>query len=136
MELLLRPWQMYGDSTGRARRSEYWIFYGVKFAVFLLLIGAYGMITSPNKPDGATKIFLGLALIAWVIVTFVPSITLMARRLHDFNLSGKWCLTSFIPYVGVLAVIAIGLIPGTKGENDKGNDPRDTIAADISAVFE
>ncbi len=127
---------MYGDSTGRARRSEFWLFYGVKYAFFVLVLGLYAMIATPDRPGGTANIVLGLVLLVWLIATFVPSITLMARRLHDFDVSGKWCLTSFIPYVGILAVIVIGLIPGTKGENDKGYDPRDTNFDDVASVFQ
>lgn len=127
---------MYGDSTGRARRFEFWLFYGVKYAFFVLVLGLYAMIATPDRPGGTANIVLGLVLLVWLIATFVPSITLMARRLHDFDVSGKWCLTSFIPYVGILAVIVIGLIPGTKGENDKGYDPRDTNFDDVASVFQ
>lgn len=136
MELLWRPWKMYGDSTGRARRFEFWLFYGVKYAFFVLVLGLYAMIATPDRPGGTANIVLGLVLLVWLIATFVPSITLMARRLHDFDVSGKWCLASFIPYVGILAVIVIGLIPGTKGENDKGYDPRDTNFDDVASVFQ
>jgi len=73
---------------------------------------------------------------AWLLATFVPSIVLLLRRCHDFDATGKWALTTFLPYVGALAVVAIGVIPGTKGENDRGSDPREPDAESIAEIFE
>jgi uncharacterized membrane protein YhaH (DUF805 family) len=140
MELLLRPWRLYSDSTGRARRSEFWLFYLVKYAP-IFLFGFFIAAFDPGDVENRTGAGLftgtiGVALGLWLLATFVPSITLLARRLHDFNLSGKWAWTSFIPYLGFLAVIVIGLVPGTKGENDKGEDPRGLDPDAMAEVFE
>jgi len=72
----------------------------------------------------------------WALATFVPSCVLLVRRCHDFDTTGKWALTTFVPYVGFLAVIAIGAIEGTKGENDRGWDPREPDPLSVASIFE
>lgn len=136
MDLLLRPWRLYSDSAGRSRRAEFWLFYLVKYGPlfpFVFLIAAFDARGSETSAFlSATSVVLGI----WLLATFVPSITLLARRLHDYDASGKWAVTTFIPYLGFLAVIVIGLIPGTKGENERGEDPRAPDADAMAEVFE
>jgi uncharacterized membrane protein YhaH (DUF805 family) len=77
---------------GRARRREFWIF---------CLI----------------NVILGLIpVIGWIIdlATFIPSFTVMVRRLHDIDKSGKYILLGFVPLVGLLFMI-IGLFAGGGG---------------------
>ncbi|MBN8813499.1 MULTISPECIES: DUF805 domain-containing protein [unclassified Sphingomonas] len=140
MELLLRPWKLYADSNGRSRRAEFWLFYLVKYGPLLLagmLMAAFDSRVGDNRADVDALVgTAGIIILVWLLATFVPSIVLLARRLHDFDASGKWAWTTFVPYLGFLAVIVIGLIPGTKGENEKGEDPRDLDANAMAEVFE
>jgi hypothetical protein len=67
-----------------------------------------------------------------------PQAVLLARRLHDLNLSGFWAVLFWgaplalaylkLPYIGTviaqLGAVSIGLIPGTGGPNRYGSDPR------------
>ena len=41
------------------------------------------------------------------LATFVPSLSLGVRRLHDTNQSGWLYLVSFIPYVGSIILIVL-----------------------------
>jgi uncharacterized membrane protein YhaH (DUF805 family) len=136
MELLLRPWRLYADSSGRSRRSEFWLFYLIKYGPLFPFGFLIGMFDAEGTGAPAYLSAGGLVVGVWLLATFVPSITLLARRLHDFEASGKWVLATFIPYLGFLAVIVIGLVPGTKGENEKGEDPRGIDPNAMAQVFE
>lgn len=78
----------YAEFNGRATRSEFW--WWVLF-VFLLSVG--GQMISQS---------LGSLL---SLVTFLPSIAVTTRRLHDIGRSGWWQLISFIPIIGLVVMI-------------------------------
>src|SRR3546814_3444741 len=66
----------------------------------------------------------GFVAIVVLIAGVLPSWAVKIRRLHDQDRSGWWSLATAIPYVGWIATIIIGLLPGTPGENEYGFDPR------------
>lgn len=45
------------------------------------------------------------------------------KRLHDLDLSGLWCLVSFIPLVNFFFGLYLLFAKGTKGPNKYGDDP-------------
>ena len=68
----------YAQFEGRASRSEYWWFY-----LFTLLATAVADRASGTVGDIASLVFL------------LPSLALVARRLHDTGRSGWWFLIVF-----------------------------------------
>jgi uncharacterized membrane protein YhaH (DUF805 family) len=93
-----------------------------------------------SQPPGPL-FFAGAALIGlFGLASFIPSIAVVVRRLHDRNMSGWWylgvILASFIPVVGGLAGIAMFVLfclPGTPGPNRFGPDPKDPTNANVFA---
>jgi uncharacterized membrane protein YhaH (DUF805 family) len=79
--------QNYADFRGRATRSEFWWF-SLLVAMFRLLLLVPGIVTI-------------LGIIA-LLVSFVPSVSVGARRLHDVGKSGWWLL---------IALTVIGYVP-------------------------
>lgn len=72
--------QKYVTFRGRASRSEYWWFF-----LFCLLLGFVGGILETTMGrDGA--VLSGLVSLA----TFLPSLSVTVRRLHDTDRSGWW----------------------------------------------
>ncbi len=65
----------------------------------------------------------GLALI-YMLGTFIPSLAVAVRRLHDTNKSGWMYLIGLIPVVGVIILIVFLATEGTHGENQYGSDPK------------
>jgi uncharacterized membrane protein YhaH (DUF805 family) len=101
----------YFDFTGRARGSEYWYFFLFAFlvgiAAIILDINLFGYGWESNGP---------LYLISSVVF-FIPSISVVARRLHDSNKSGwrqLWVLTG----IGAFFVLYWLII---KGDTDKNS---------------
>jgi len=92
----------YTDFSGRARRREYW---------FMALWNLIFMIPFPLYP-------------IWLLVTFIPSLALTVRRLHDQGMSGWFCLLSLIPGIGGLILLIFMCMDSDPGSNQWGPSPK------------
>ncbi len=99
----------YFTFRGRKNRAQYWGFICFAF-VTGVCVGLF---------SGGNEALIGLFVLALVW----PSISNAVRRLHDFNRSGWWWWLCCIQPIGWLVAIIIGLIGGTKGDNDYGPEP-------------
>ena len=101
-------------TDSRAIRSEFWWFYlaSVPYFFFCTFIARLGMLMAILSLAGSV---LGLALI----------VCAMARRLHDCNMSAWWVLLLAIPSFGILILLVLMALPGTKGPNRFGPSPLD-----------
>ena len=108
----------YATFNGRAGLSEYWW-----FILFLTLgnlvfsgLDSYLGTTAGFMYQGNIEIKTSLFNGIFSLLTFIPSIAVAARRLHDVNKSGWWQL---------LMVTIIGIFPLVywllKKPVDKGN---------------
>jgi uncharacterized membrane protein YhaH (DUF805 family) len=57
------------------------------------------------------------------LVTLIPALAVMVRRLHDTDRSAWWMLLAFVPLVGEIVLIVWWCTKGTKGYNRFGADP-------------
>lgn len=119
MSYFLSALKQYAVFSGRARRTEYWmyiLFYFIFALVAAILdnvlhLTAYGFYTGPIYS------LLALAL-------FLPSLAIAVRRLHDIGKAGTWVLISFIPIVGAIWLLVLLCTPGIAGPNSFGEDPK------------
>ncbi len=74
----------------------------------------------------------GIHPISYVIgaVFFFLNIYMIIGRLHDINRTGWWILSMFIPLLNLIILLFLCILPGTKGENIYGVDPRARNNAD------
>lgn len=109
--------RQYANFDGRARRSEYWFF--VLFVLLTSIVLSFfgGMIGGP----GLARILTGL----YALVIFVPSLSLIWRRLHDSGHSGLWFLLTFIP-IGQIVLLVFFCLDSQPGENQYGPNPKET----------
>lgn len=120
--------QRYAVFDGRARRKEYWsfaLFYVVFFILAAVLGGAIDSGVG-NVGSGAAQpraIFTILATILYVLAMFIPSLSLLVRRIHDIGMSGWFAAVMFLPYVGGLIALIFTLIPTQMRANDHGPAP-------------
>lgn len=107
MEYFIDAFKRYADFTGRATRTEYWMF--ILFYVIIYVVLA------------VIDTYLGTLVLALIfsIVLFVPSISIAARRLHDTGRTGWWQLIVLIPLIGVIVLIVF-LALDSHGENEYG----------------
>lgn len=134
----------YADFSGRASRSEFWIFVLFVFIVSFVL--------------GLIENFTGVVdknMVHWIkglfsLATMVPSLAVTTRRLHDIDKSGWWQLINYISGfiifnslfafayhfypIGIVISVLIAIIAviwmlvwlctkGTEGSNRFGDDP-------------
>ena len=56
----------------------------------------------------------------YVLVWFIPGLSMGIRRLHDIGRSGWWILFSFIPIIGTIVLIVWQATKGNYGDNVYG----------------
>ena len=98
-EAVSRAFSKYCDFTGRASRSEFWYFYLLNFIVsigiaFVSLIFGYKSLTAYY-----------ILTILWGLITLLPYLGLMVRRLHDTGRSGVNLLWAFLPIAGPIVLL-------------------------------
>jgi uncharacterized membrane protein YhaH (DUF805 family) len=136
MSLMFEPLRKYAQFSGRARRSEYWLFFlliVIAEIVYFAVLGAAGGF-SPNGPSGAAMAVMGIFSLAFLGV-IIPGLAVSFRRLHDTDRSAWWLLISLIPGIGGLVLLVFYLLPGTNGPNKFGPDPKASPTGDTAAVF-
>ena len=95
MNAYLEVIRKYTVFSGRATRSEYWMF------------------TLINAIIGAGLFVLSLAIadvLVWLYVIYslailVPSFAVTVRRLHDTSKSAWWLLIGLIPFGGIVLLV-------------------------------
>ncbi|WHI53020.1 DUF805 domain-containing protein [Microbulbifer sp. MLAF003] len=111
MKYFLDALSKYADFSGRARRTEFWMF---TLVYFVLSIG----ISILDAALGA-----GFLAILFALAMLVPTISITARRLHDTGRSGWWQLLSLIPLIGGIVLIIFLVLDSTE-ENKWGISPK------------
>lgn len=111
VDWIVKVLKNYVNFEGRARRKEYWFY---TLAVFIGIIIA--MILDNVLGTG----FLFYAIVA--LGTFLPSLAVGIRRLHDTNHSGWWYLICLIPLIGAI-ILLIWLATETKQETNQWGKP-------------
>lgn len=101
----------YTVFTGRADRSEYWMFVLVNFIIMFVL----------NIPD---SIIFGVIALLYSLGVLLPSIGVGIRRLHDTGRSGWWLLISLIPIIGAIVLIIFLVQDSEAGTNKYGANPK------------
>ncbi len=57
------------------------------------------------------------------LLTLIPSLALMIRRLHDLNRPAWWVIATFIPLLNLVLGLYLLFARGTYGPNEYGPDP-------------
>ena len=118
----------YLNFSGRARRKEYWMF---NLVYTIILIGCTvldNMLGTVFMMDGGAlgqiSMGYGWAYTICGLVHFIPSLSLVVRRLHDVGKSGWFYLIILIPFIGFIWILFLFCIEGQKEENKWGPDPK------------
>jgi uncharacterized membrane protein YhaH (DUF805 family) len=117
-------WSHYSKFKGRSRRSEYW---GIQ--LFLVLTNLAVAAIDLALMDGDVDRFIangggGIVGLIWILVTIVPALAVLVRRLHDTGKSGWWALIGFIPFLGAIVLFVFTVLDSDAGENKYGDSPK------------
>lgn len=122
-------WSNYGASlrvlfAGRARRREYWF-----IQLFLVLTNLAAAAIDLALMGGDLDRFFangggGIVGLLWIVLTIVPAIGVLVRRLHDTSRSGWWALIGLVPVVGGIILLVFTVADSTAEENTYGPSPK------------
>lgn len=168
MRWMFMPLRRYARFSGRASRREFW-----PWIAFMVAVITACIVLNANFGDRAfrsgrssTRIWGDFAIVFafffW-LGTFLPSLAVAVRRLHDMNNRGWWVLLIWVPFAITLFFLLLGnrplfltiggggvlatlvgtatlliwcIVPGTRGDNRFGKDPFGATLEDLSATFE
>lgn len=180
MRWMFLPLQRYVQFNGRSRRMEFWMYMlllALVQLVFLLLMVIMIAVMSASMRGGESGAYEGLfgffASIGILLVleglialgTFLPTLAVQVRRLHDSDRSGWWVMLFWGPWllswvtavlsaasgeqaiaylsifawvaylIGLIVLIVFYCLPGTPGNNRYGPDPLGSTV-DLAATFQ
>ncbi|GIO39983.1 DUF805 domain-containing protein [Paenibacillus antibioticophila] len=112
MQWYLKVLQNYVGFSGRARRTEFWMFILFNFLAIVVL--------------RILDSILGIALLGalYSLAVLLPTIALWVRRLHDTGKSGLWLLLALIPAVGVIVLLIFACLDSDPAANQYGPNPK------------
>ena len=138
MRWLVMPFLRYADFKGRSGRTEFWTFFGLSVAAFLLTVVVTGLstdgstVTQPKAPGANASPAGVIGYMLWWLASIVPWFAAQVRRFHDQGRSGWLCLIGMGGYVAVgfgampvagilfLAAMALMALHGEETENRFG----------------
>ena len=117
-------WSNYATFKGRARRSEYWF-----IQLFLIITNvAVGAIDLALMNGNVDRFIAngggGIVGLVWILVTIVPALAVLVRRLHDTGKSGWWVLMGFVPFAGAIVLFVFTVLDSTPAENKYDPSPK------------
>jgi uncharacterized membrane protein YhaH (DUF805 family) len=126
MQWYLKVLKQYADFSGRARRTELWMFALFNFIASVILALVDSLIgTASFVSTGSSVVFSpGLLGGLYSLAVLIPSFAVGVRRLHDQDRTGWWLLIGLIPFVGGIVLLVFFCLEGTRGPNQYGPDPK------------
>ena len=104
---------------GRLTRRRFWAATVMYLVVSSLLSMLWRMLFwQPMSVESWN--FIDFLISAAALYFYIVLVSVLVRRLHDFNRSGWWVLLFLIPIVAPIAYIVIGCISGNPAANDYG----------------
>ena len=119
MNWFLKCINQYSDFSGRARRTEYWMFmlFNMIFAIIAMALDNALGLADPTIGYG---VLYGI----YALVMLIPGLAVCVRRLHDVGKSGWFILISLIPIVGGIWLLVLACTDGHAEKNKWGKNPK------------
>jgi len=135
MRWMLLPLKRYAEFYGRSTRREFWCFLLLQVLLMFVVASVLPLLVLRENEGRAHIPWIVLPIALASLGLVIPTIAVTVRRLHDQNLSGWLALLGLIPYVGVLLMLILACLRGTKGTNRHGPNPRGGLDPDVAKVF-
>lgn len=105
----------YAVFSGRAGRTEYWMFVLFNF-IFSLAASLIGILTFG---------ILYIVAIVYGLAVLVPALAVGVRRLHDVGKSGWYYFIILIPIAGPIWFLVLMCTDSQPGDNQYGPNPKE-----------
>jgi len=117
MNWYLEVLKKYAEFTGRARRTEYWMFFLINLIIAVILVVV------------EMAVFAGPGVLygIYMLAILLPALGVTVRRLHDTGRTGWWVLVWLIPIVGPIVILVFMVLDSQPGDNEYW--PKRTTAA-------
>lgn len=125
MNWYLKVLKQYADFSGRARRTEYWMFVLFNFIFGLVAIALDNVLGIAINNIGYGPIY-GI----YTLAVLIPGLAVSVRRLHDVGKSGLMLLIILIPLIGVIWLLILSLTDSQPGTNQWGSNPKESDQID------
>ncbi len=112
----------YANFKGRARRKEYWMFFLFNIIFIYALAFLSGLLAASTESAAPMMIYF-----IYVLATFIPSLAVGVRRMHDVGKSGWFLLIPIYSFI-------LAVTEGEKGANQYGADPKAENAEEIEDI--
>jgi uncharacterized membrane protein YhaH (DUF805 family) len=126
MQWYIKVLKQYADFSGRARRTEFWMFVLINFLVSIVLGIIDSLIGTATVVGGSGMVSFSPGLLGGIysLAVLVPSLAVGCRRLHDTDRSGWWQLIAVIPLIGAIVLIVFWAQDGQRMPNKYGVNPK------------
>jgi uncharacterized membrane protein YhaH (DUF805 family) len=121
MNWYLKVLRQYADFKGRARRKEFWMFTLFHTIFYIALVILDNLLGTTRQ--GVFSFGWLESIYYWA--TFVPTLAVTCRRLHDIGKSGWWNLLIFVLLVGWIILTVWRCKDSQAGENKYGTNPKE-----------
>lgn len=115
----------YTNFSGRARRTEYWMFLLFNIIILTALIFIAVLINDLTNSEFST-----LLPVTYILFIIIPHFAVLVRRLHDINKSGTYWFVRFIPFIGLIWLFILLVENSSAGTNKYGGNPKQKIDED------
>ena len=103
----------YVEFSGRAHRTEYWMFFLINFVITFAIGMVEGALGSPGVLGGL-----------YALAVLLPALGVSVRRLHDTGRTGWWLLILLIPLIGPIVILVFLVLDSEAGDNQYGSNPK------------
>ena len=116
MNWYIKCLKQYVDFSGRASRTEFWMFALFNFLISLVL--------------AIIDVVVGLGFLQpiYALAVLLPALAVSVRRLHDTGRAGWWLLLILLPLIGPIILIVFWVQDSNPGDNGFGPNPKAVMA--------
>lgn len=100
MNPFIKELKSWSDFKGKTNRKDFWIFNGLILSVYLI-ISLLVLLFWEHR------VLVGIVALTYWLVTLIPVMSSIVRRLHDMGSTGLVALIYFAPYIGQLLLYII-----------------------------
>lgn len=139
MKWYLKILKNYTNFSGRAGRTEFWMF-ALFNCLFLLLASILDKVLGTNfdtifgihltmetQPISLQIFPHGYTCLLYSLVVLIPSLSVTVRRLHDVGKSGWMLLIGLIPILGAIYLFVLMVTDSNLAPNQYGAYPKELV---------